>query len=223
MTAAILTRLPFEAGGAVLALTGRAASLTLAWAFAHYMRAPLANTGVAAMVTLSLMAGGNALYFQTNRHPAPLFAPMVAPAGVLKPEIRPVTPAVRTKKSAVVALPKLAESTGSVSPVDKPIGNAEVYDLQRRLEAMKLFDGTIDGYYGPKTARAIRAFEERNGLKPKGELTPAILKTIMAAPMVAAEPVVKPLPTPDPLPAAQPLPKAASGPVAQPVKEPVAE
>jgi peptidoglycan hydrolase-like protein with peptidoglycan-binding domain len=227
MTAAILTRLPLEAGGAVLASTGRMALSTLQWSFAHYMRAPLANTGIAAMVALSLMAGSNALYFQTHRHPAPLFAPVVAPGGKVKPEIQPVIPAVRTKKTAVVALPKLAETTGSVSAADKPIGNAEVYDLQRRLEAMKLFDGAADGYYGPQTARAIRAFEERSGLKPKGELTPEILKTIMAAPMLAAEPVVTPLPTPDPLPAAEPLPKVAAQPVArpvaQPVKEPVAE
>jgi peptidoglycan hydrolase-like protein with peptidoglycan-binding domain len=224
MTAAILTRLPLEAGGAVLAVTGRTVHSALAWGFAHYMKAPLASTGIAAMLTLSLMATSNALYFQHTRHPAPLFS--VSEGGV-DPTIAPVVPAPRpvTKKAAVtpkVVLPKV-ETTASVRSSDEPIGNTEVFELQRKLEALKLFNGTVDGYYGPKTAGAIRAFEEKAGMKPMGQLTPEIVKAILNAPLISAEPEPKPLPKVEPVPAADPLPKVTVEPVVQaaPMPEPL--
>lgn len=223
MTAATLTRLPLEAGGAVLAVTGRAVHSALAWGFARYMKAPLASTAIAAMVTLSLTATSNALFFQHTRHPAPLFS--VSEGGVVDPDVAPVVPAPRptTKKAAVtpqVVLPKV-ETTTSVPADDKPIGNAEVFAVQRKLESMKLFSGTVDGYYGPKTANAIRAFEQKAGLKPMGQLTPEIIKAILDAPMIAAEPEPKVLPKVEPVPTADPLPKVEVAPVVQ--AEPVAE
>lgn len=220
MTAAILTRLPLEAGGAVLAVTGRAVHSAFSWGFAHYMRAPLASTGIAAMVTLSLMATSNALYFQHTRHPAPLFVADEGAHGVIAPKLAPVLPAPRpttTKKVAIVpkiVAPKV-ETTASVPAKDEPIGNSEVFALQRKLESLKLFNGTVDGYYGPKTAGAIRAFETKMGLKPSGQLTPEIVKAILDTPMSAVQPEPKPLPTPEPLPAADPLPKVVAAPVVE--------
>lgn len=216
MTAATLTHLPFAAGSAVLASAGRAAL----WAFSHYMRAPLTNTAILSMVTLTAMAGSNALYFQAHKHPAPLFAPMVQHAAVA-PQVKPVIPAVRQKKPVLAPLPK-SETTGSIAPDSKPIGNAEVFELQRKLEMMKLFEGTIDGFYGPRTARAIKKFEELNGMKPKGELTTDILEAIRKAPAITPTPVVEALPAPDPLPATDTLPKVQMQPVAQPAPEPLA-
>lgn len=224
MTAAILTRLPLEAGGAVLAVTGRAVHSALAWGFARYMKAPLASTGIAAMLALSVMATSNALYFQHTRHPAPLFT--AGEAGSIDRAVAPVVPAPRpVTKMAVetekAVLPKV-ETTASVPQSDKPIGNPEVFQVQRKLEAMKLFSGTVDGYYGPKTASAIRAFEQKMGLKPMGQLTPEIVKAILDAPMISSAPEPKVLPNVEPLPAADPLPKVAVEPVAEaaPVAEP---
>lgn len=218
MTAAILTRLPLEAGGAVLAVTGRAVHSAFSWGFAHYRRAPLASTGIAAMLTLSLMATSNALYFQHTRHPAPLFLAGDTPRGAIDPNVAPVMPAPRPSKK-VASVPKIVvpkvETTASLPKDSKPIGNSEVFELQRKLESMKLFSGTVDGYYGPKTASAIRAFEQKTGMKPMGQLTPEIVKAILAAPMISAEPEPKPLPTPEPLPAADPLPKVVVAPVAE--------
>lgn len=217
MTAAVLTRLPLEAGGAVLASTGRMALSTVQWSVAHYMRAPLANTGIAAMLGFALLASSNALFLQTHRHPAPLFAPVTIDGQVV-PEIKPVVPAVRPVKQAVVVPKVVAAPVAEVDP-SKPIGNTEVFELQRKLEALKFFDGTVDGYYGPRTAHAIRAFEEGNGLKPVGELTPQILKTILNAPISSVAPAAKPLPAPEPVPEVKPLAQVI---VAQPVAEPVA-
>lgn len=232
MTAAILTRLPLEAGGAVLAVTGRAVHSAFSWTLTHYLRAPLASTGIAAMVTLSLVATSNALYFQHSPHPAPLFGDVVQTPGKVDPTIAPVVPAARpTKKPAVAALPKIAtpkvEAKPAAATQSKPIGNTEVFELQRKLEAMKLFSGTVDGYYGPQTAGAIRAFEKQAGMKSTGQLTPEIITAVLAAPMLAAKPEPKVLPAPEPLPATDALPKAQTmmlpKVVPQPVAEPAAE
>ncbi len=215
MTAAILTRLPLEAGGAVLAATGRTVHSAISWGFARYMKAPLASTGIAAMLTLSLMATSNALYFQHTRHPAPLFS---VSEGGIDPTVAPVVPAPRPVTKAIVTpkvvVPKV-ETTASVPTSDTPIGNTEVFEVQRKLEALKLFNGTVDGYYGPKTAGAIRAFEQKAGLKPMGQLTPEIVKAILDAPLISAEPEPKPLPKVEPVPVADPLPKVAVEPVVQ--------
>lgn len=229
MTAATLTRLPLQAGGAVLATTGRAVHSAISWAFARYMRAPLASTGVAVMVTLSLVATSNALYFQQSRHPAPLFGDAVHSVGIIDPNVEPVIPAMRPDRAVTVTTPKLVvptvENAASMTAVEsvEPIGNSEVFALQRKLESMRLFTGTVDGYYGPQTAGAIRAFEQNAGLKSTGQLTPEIVKAILDAPMIAAEPEPKILPTPEPLPAADPLPKVMVQIVPQPVAEPVPE
>ena len=225
MTAAILTRLPLEAGSAVLATTGRAVHSIIAWSFAHYMRAPLASTGIAAMLTLGLVASSNALYFQEERHPAPLFVPGDRPFGTVDPNVAPVMPAPRpvqktalTSPAPKLVIPKVEAQPRGGQEAVKPIGNAEVFAIQRRLESMRFFNGTVDGYYGPRTAGAIRAFETAQGLKPTGELTPAIIKAILAAPLAAAEP--KPIPAPEPVPSADPLPRVTTPQLAAPAAAP---
>jgi peptidoglycan hydrolase-like protein with peptidoglycan-binding domain len=196
MTAASLAHLPLAAGSAVLATTGRA---TL-WAAARYMRAPLANTGVLALLTLSAMAGSNALYMQRHEHPAPLFAPAEIRQAAAEAELEPVVPAVRREKLQSVPQLTTAETTGSVETSADRIDNADVSEIQRKLKSLQLYDGSIDGLYGPRTARAIRKFEERLGLRPRGELTRELLEAVRRAPLGLAEPEVEPLPTPDPLP-----------------------
>lgn len=218
MTAAILTRLPLEAGGAVLAATGRAVHSLIGWSFAQYMRAPLASTAVAALLTLTTVAGSNALYFQEHRHPAPLFGvdAQGRPAGAVNPKVAPVVPAPRLVRPAATVVSKPVVPKVEVTVPQKaaepstPIGNAEVFSIQRKLESMKLFNGTVDGYYGPQTARAIRAFEKAQGLRQLGELSPEIVKAILAAPLVNAEP--KPIPAPEPVPQADKLPQVTPSP-----------
>jgi peptidoglycan hydrolase-like protein with peptidoglycan-binding domain len=182
--------LPFQAGQAVAATVGRTAK----WAIGAYMRAPLRNTAIAALTTFSAMAGSNALYHQAGHHPAPLFGSFNA-----KVETAPVMPIEKPVK--LMAAPKASvETTGSVSqPLEiptKPIGNEDVFEIQRKLTAFKLFDGKVDGLYGPRTARAIKAFEETVGRKATGQLTPEIVALIKDTPITmdlapAAEAVVE--------------------------------
>lgn len=211
MTAATLTQLPIAAGSAVLASAGRAAL----WALSHYMRAPLTNTAILSMVSLTAIAGSNALYFQEHKHPAPLFAPY-AEREPAAPRVEPVVPATRPVRRPVLPALPPAEATGSVTPDTKPIGNAEVFELQRKLQMLELFNGTIDGYYGPQTARAIKKFEERNGMKPKGELTNEILEAVRKAPSIQAVPVVEALPAAEPVAETDPMPEVTLLPTAAP-------
>jgi peptidoglycan hydrolase-like protein with peptidoglycan-binding domain len=47
-----------------------------------------------------------------------------------------------------------------------------VRQLQRRLRAEGYATGAIDGLYGPRTARAVRRFQQANGLVPDGVVGP---------------------------------------------------
>ncbi len=213
MTASTLSNLSLAAGGAVASTLGRAG----AWAFARYMRAPLASTSLLAMVTMTAMAGSNALYFQTHRHPAPFFGqPQDVPVPVAAPAVAPTPLAAPQERTAV--LPAIEnQTTGSVSapapqaqPIpDRPVGNKEAFDVQKKLFELGLFEGKVDGFYGPMTARAIRAFEERNSMEPTGALTPAIVDAIRRAdaagrvPMAQAPVVANPIAQPQTAPMVQ--------------------
>src|SRR5690606_8323388 len=135
MTASTLTQLPLMAGSALFGTLGRAGL----WTFSRYMRAPLASTGLLAMVTMTALAGSNALFFQTTDHPSPFFAPAreaVAPLPTPAVE-RPVS-----ETGQVQSLPKIpaspvasTETTGSVAPApiipDAPVGNAQMFAVQK--------------------------------------------------------------------------------------------
>lgn len=207
MTATTFSRLPLLAGSAVAASVGRAGL----WTMSRYMRAPLASTGMLALVTLTALAASNALYFQTARHPAPMFAP-TGDISMVQPLVAPDPLPAPVRQTAVPA-PTAQETTGSVPPPAipaAPVGNSEAFAVQKKLTELGLFNGTVDGFYGPMTANAIRAFELRNGLEPTGALTPNVIDAILradAAGMVPAPAVqqaavaprfVQPAPQPQP-------------------------
>ena len=219
MTAASFSRLPLQAGGVVLASAGR----TALWIIAQYMRSPLTNTAIAALVLTSAMAGSNALFGQRHAHPSPLFGTVQS----VDKTVKPVVPATRHKqteaKPVAKATANLIQPTEDASQsVNGPIGNKDVFEVQRKLEMLKLFVGTIDGYYGPQTARAIKKFEEQRGLKPTGMLTREIMDMIAAAPLSAPE-VRQPAAEPVAQPTLQLAPAKAVEPIAEPVAAPVAD
>lgn len=249
MTASTLSQLPLMAGSVLMAQLGRGAH----WAFERYMRAPLASTGIFALVTMSALAGSNALYFQTGIHPSPFFsadrsvpyavtpgaAPMPAPAAMRQEALEDA------QQQAVLASPAVSpQTTGGVAALpqaipEQPVGNAEVFAVQKKLAELQLFEGKVDGYYGPMTARAIRAFEERNGFAPEGALSADVVAAILSSdaggrittPAPAPQPVVQvqPTPAPQPQPQAavapapavtrQPVPQVAAAPAPQPVQQ----
>ncbi len=230
MTATTLSRLPLLAGSAVAASLGRAGL----WTMSRYMRAPLASTGMLALVTLTALAASNALYFQTARHPSPFFSP-TSNVGVVQPMVvapQPM-PAPERQSAAVVAPPTAVvtqETTGSVAVVPPvvpttPVGNTDAFAVQKKLAELGLFSGTVDGFYGPMTANAIRAFEQRNGLEPTGAMTPDVIDAILRADAAGMVPVAQPAPvvqqTVAVQPAAQPQPAVQpQAAVVQPAPQP---
>lgn len=213
MTAATLAHLPLQVGGVALAQAGRAAL----WVIARYMRSPLTNSAIAALVVTSAMAGSNALFGQQHEHPSPLFTPAIE--SEMSTDIEPVIPKTRPKSFVMNAPAKVQRLVVAPTQADKqggPIGNKDVFEVQRKLERLQLFTGTIDGYYGPQTARAIKKFEEQRGLKPTGELTRATIELVLAAPLATpeAQPVA-PAPAAAEPPAAMTLPKLPTAPVEQ--------
>ena len=224
MTASSLTQLSLATGGALAGGIGHLARRGIQ----HYMRAPLANTAMLALVTFTALATSNALFHQTTPHPAPLFA-----ANPAVPE--PVTEAGDATRIAAPIPPTPAdpapetrnadvETTGSapqptISVPDAPVGNTEVFAVQRRLFELGMFTGTVDGYYGPRTAEAIREFERRNGMTPQGALNADVVQAILGlgngaeaspqqtrreatpTPTIAAQAVTPPTPMPPPIPA----------------------
>ncbi len=205
MSVEAFSGLPLQAGQAVAAAAGR----TAMWAITAYLKAPLRNTAIVALTTMSAMAGSNALYKQTGHHPAPMFGSFDA-----KSEPAPVIPADRPAK--LMALPA-PETTGSVSKsietpaAKKAVGNEDVFEIQRKLTAFKLFDGKVDGLFGPRTSKSIRAFEEMVGQKPTGQLTPEIIELIKATPITleAAKTETQPAAALEPAPLATAEPEIA--------------
>src|SRR5215212_1641470 len=146
MSVEAFSSLPFTVGSAVAATAGRA---VLA-AIRAYMQAPLRNTALASLVTPSAMAGSNALYKQSHHHPAPMFGTFESKPKAVRAKVTPVVPAARPSKFDVLQMP---DTTGSVDPAavtSGPIGNAEVLEVQRKLKAFELFDGKVDGLFGPR-------------------------------------------------------------------------
>ena len=223
MTASTLTQLPLMAGSALLGTLGRAGL----WTFSRYMRAPLASTGLLAMVTMTALAGSNALFFQTAEHPSPFFAPTRGEVAPLPTPVvqRPVFETGGAGTMPVVPAPVAsAETTGSVAAPaptpavpDAPVGNEQMFAVQKKLFELQLFTGKVDGYYGPKTAEAIRAFEVRNGLTPTGANDPAVFEIILGAdsagrataPLAVQQPQAV-IVAPAPVAAAQPVQQAAA-------------
>jgi peptidoglycan hydrolase-like protein with peptidoglycan-binding domain len=201
MTVEAMSSLPMQAGGAVAAAAGR----TALWVVSAYMRAPLRNTALAALIGLSAMAGANALYRQAHHHPSPMFGSFTSAPATTKPA--PIVPAKRPK---VLSEPISSETTGSVEQpaAVKTIGTDEVAALQTQLKAMQLFTGSVDGLFGPRTAKAIKAFEAKAGRQPRGLLTPQIIALIKATPIPDPVPQVEIAPAT----AAQATEVAAAGP-----------
>jgi len=205
MTAATLTRLPLVAGGPLRGSLGRGAFWAAArvldfgfWGLAQFMRAPVAVSTVTVVVGLAALASANALYFQHERHPAPLFF-SPPKADVAPARVTPVTPVLPRPRPKPEPVALDLGVTGSIPhDASQPITTADVKALQSRLIAMKFLSGEADGIYGPHTAFAIRSFESRVGMHADGRITPALIAAVQNAtvPLPEAVPADTPEPTP---------------------------
>jgi len=127
---------------------------------------------------IAVVIAVNALGRQTGPHPAPMFstarieAPTAAPVPAPKPADIQTTASItphhsQTQTSATQAA---APATAQARP------RAEIVaDIQKELSRRGLYDGALDGRYGPRTDAAIRDFETQAGLRQTGEPTEQVL------------------------------------------------
>lgn len=189
MNSATSNMYPSSALAALFSSMGR----SMLWVLVRAMRAPLTST-IAVIMTLGVIsATSNAMFFQKHMHPAPLFGDraMVTSAPVAEPQKIVTAPPVRmqpVERSARVPAPQYTAPAPQMPKAVSDITHAEIKLAQERLASLGLYADKPDGYYGPNTAAAIRAFEAENGLPGVGALTPQILTQINAAqPLVARE------------------------------------
>lgn len=176
---------PVSTGAALLSSLGH----SCLWLMKKYAAAPLTTTAVIALTVGLGLAANNALFGQTDHHPAPLFfgAPAQSepaqPAQVTPPANIAPRPVRVAPLAAIVPAPvdNAAPIAQAIVTGDAEVSNADLANAQRKLQSMGLFTGDVDGFYGPKTAEAIRAFEMRNGMTPKGDMSRPVINAILRA------------------------------------------
>jgi peptidoglycan hydrolase-like protein with peptidoglycan-binding domain len=193
MNAAAISNTPTGALAALFSSIGRG----LIWLSVRAIRAPLTTLVVVGMSVGIVSASSNALYMQNGHHPAPLFGERAMVTSAVPPQPQKI---VATPKPVVqrVAKPVLMPPVLPVAPAPHTqkavaeITHAEIKALQEKLKAFGFYTGDADGYYGPNTANAIRAFETYRGLPSVGALTPQIMATIKGAKLPRASTPVAP-------------------------------
>ncbi|WP_417580320.1 peptidoglycan-binding protein [Pelagibacterium sp.] len=191
-----IAQIPLALGAGAASMIGQA----LSWTALRFARSPMASTGLVLISGLTLMAATNALFMQDTRHPAPMFVsgsastplPVSIEPVVVQPEAIPQRPNAAPSESAEAPAPALTTQSAvpvptTPEPTVPAIGNQDIADLQEKLKALGFFDGAVDGYYGPRTADAIRDFEARFNLPRTGAATPQVIKAVKEAPLQTSQ------------------------------------
>jgi len=83
---------------------------------------------------------------------------------------------------------------------DPPMRGDDVAELQTALRGLGLYDGTVDGVFGPQTARAVSTLRSRHGLDPSPRVDTAFWRALAdewwaarpASDLPAAAPMTEP-------------------------------
>jgi peptidoglycan hydrolase-like protein with peptidoglycan-binding domain len=144
----------------------------------------------------------NALFMQTGPHPAPIFRGGILPAAAETTSTVVTTlPRARPPEAGVIAaVPARIESPApaKAEPAASPRTPGEIVgEVQRELARRGFYEGTPDGFYGPKTDAAVRDFERAASLKPSTEPNEALLRAIVHSNVKAGKagpPLIPPAP-----------------------------
>lgn len=138
----------------------------------------------------------NAVAFQTDKHPTPLFqrvakAPETFPLPPQRPEqavkaaafdskpaaVNKLTPAQPTKAAAPAAAPAQVVT----APAQPEATEALLNELQRELSKRGFYKGEPDGKPGKATTQAIRDFQFAQRVPVDGKPSEALLKDVVAS------------------------------------------
>ena len=177
-----ISKLPLAAGHSVLTATMR----TSGWAWGKFMAAPMQNLGLGFIGIAMVISATNALYWQNTAHPAPFFATTTTTALNVQ-NVGEIMPLLQAPHPLELAVGRASDLRSVIQPVPvaavsanapSEVTNEMLANAQTILTSMGLFTGKIDGFYGPQTAEAIRAFELQAGLPPKGALDSIVIQKI---------------------------------------------
>ena len=84
---------------------------------------------------------------------------------------------VENADNAVVADSSTAEGVSMDAATD---GKPTPQQIQQALKNAGLYNGKVDGDIGPRTKKAIEAFQSKNGLKADGKVGPKTWKALSA-------------------------------------------
>jgi peptidoglycan hydrolase-like protein with peptidoglycan-binding domain len=149
------------------------------------------NTVFAVAMTAGLgFASVNALFLQNERHPSPFFAQEEqAPQNQ---QVAPVTPAperpVTQPTTTQSTTPQVAPTANQNFDFGPVTGNPDAFLVQSKLYELGYFKEKVDGYYGPKTAAAIREFEAANGLTITGAISQDLIAVLQNGRVTSATP-----------------------------------
>lgn len=116
-------------------------------------------------------------------------------------------PPLNSSKTGPVTTPEPTPEPSYVSDALPPMpleklekgdSGEAVYWLQRKLQELGYYTGTVTGGYYSGTASAVKAFQRANGIYPSGEADVKTLEALYAD--VLAEPTPAPTPTVSPAP-----------------------
>ncbi len=85
------------------------------------------------------------------------------------------------KKYLSVNLDSFYETQSSYEPLSTGMTGEKVKTLQRKLQALGYFDGTIGGNYLTKTTAAVKAFQAAIGMEQTGEATSALQEILFSS------------------------------------------
>lgn len=136
----------------------------------------------------------NAVAFQTERHPEPLFRPVAKTEIPLPPlrqdvakaafESRPLTGAKPAPVTPPNAAPVPAQAVPAAKPAEKPKAGETTealnFEIQRELAKRGFFKGEPDGKSGPRMTQAIRDFQFAQRVPVDGRPSETLLKDIVA-------------------------------------------
>ena len=99
--------------------------------------------------------------------------------------------------SVSMALVALAPAVEAAS-YKKGSSGAMVTQIQTKLKSWGYYTGTVDGVYGSGTERAVRAFQQKNGLTADGVAGRQTQELLFSGDAVPASATPRPSPTPTP-------------------------
>ena len=86
---------------------------------------------------------------------------------------------VVVENAAATASTEVAEPAMASTPADLT-GKPTPKEIQQALKNAGIYDGKVDGNIGPKTKKAIEAFQTQNGLKADGKVGRKTWKALSA-------------------------------------------